>query len=213
MYAAHVHQLRRDHHEAEKWAQTALHLARGQGYLYNAAFAEVILGWAQAVRGGNGGNEEGLALIREGLATASAIGAKLDQPYLLALAAESCLASGHSESALDLIAEALSLVEASRAFFYEAELYRLRGLAHPSADAEDDLRRSQEVARRQGAVSLQLRAAADLARHLMNRGRIEEAKQNLQPVYAAFKEGFDTKDLQDAKSLLDQLGSLASTPG
>jgi predicted ATPase len=62
------------------------------------------------------------------------------------------------------------------------------------------------IARRQSAKSLQLRAAASLARLWFDRGRRSAARDLLAPVYAWFTEGFDTPDLQQAKALLEALG-------
>lgn len=81
LYAAHVHQLRRDRPQAQYWAERTLELAAAQGYPYCVAFAQAVRGWAKA-------ETEGLEEIQAGLDTAAAIGAKLDRPYLLALQAE-----------------------------------------------------------------------------------------------------------------------------
>ncbi|HSB16801.1 MAG TPA: hypothetical protein VLE22_20285 [Bryobacteraceae bacterium] len=210
MYAAHVHQLRRDGACAAQWSERTLRLAQAQGYLYNVSFAKVVKGWAD-VESGN--SEIGLALIREGLAIAESIGAKLDRPYLLALCAEAQLACGRPAAAFADLKEALSLVRASRAFFYEAELYRLRaaatlrsGAVNAESEAEADLKTALDVARPQGAKSLELRAATDLSALLRKQNRVPAARQILAAPYRLFSEGFQTRDLQEAGTLLDQLG-------
>ena len=68
-------------------------------------------------------------------------------------------------------------------------------------------RKALEVARRQSGKSWELRAATSLARLWQQQGRNEEARDLLQPVYGWFTEGFDTKDLKDAKALLEELES------
>lgn len=188
------------------WADKTLCLAEAQGYLYNVAFAKVVKGWACVE---SDAAEAGLALIQQGLAMAGALGAKLDQPFLLALSAEAQAACGHYSAALDVIAEALSLVQASRTFFYEAELYRLKAAvvskmnARNAADAPgSDLKIALDVARRQGAKSLELRAASDLARLLAEHDRGRFARETLKPLYASFEEGFETRDLREAGNLL-----------
>jgi len=72
-------------------------------------------------------------------------------------------------------------------------------------EAEACLRGAIGVARRQKAKSWELRATTTLAHLLGDRGDRAQAVELLRPVYGWFKEGFDTKDLKDAKALLDQL--------
>src|SRR5207245_4025813 len=95
--------------------------------------------------------------------------------------------------------------------FYEAELYRLKGellLQHAtggSDEAETCFQQALDVARRQEAKSLELRAATSLARLWQQQGQRQEAHDLLAPVYHWFTEGFDTADLKDAQALLDAL--------
>ena len=74
-------------------------------------------------------------------------------------------------------------------------------------EAQKLLERSLEVARSQKARSLELRAAADLARLRRDQGRLTEARDLLAPVYGWFTEGFDTPDLKEAEALLNALGA------
>jgi predicted ATPase len=93
----------------------------------------------------------------------------------------------------------------------EQEVYRLRGvllLRQPGttpAEAETWLQRALDVACRQEARSLKLRAAMSLSRLWQQQGKRQEAHDLLAQAYAWFTEGFDTADLQDAKALLDTL--------
>ena len=112
--------------------------------------------------------------------------------------------------------------------FYEAELYRLRGeltLAQssvqrlessvprhptpntraPKAKPEACFHKAIEIARKQQAKSLELRAATSLARLWQSQGKRNEAHQMLLEIYNWFTEGFDTKDLQEAKALIESL--------
>jgi predicted ATPase len=73
------------------------------------------------------------------------------------------------------------------------------------ADAECCFRRAIEIARKQSAKSLELRATTSLAPLLAKQGRRDEARAMLAEIYSWFTEGFDTADLKDAKALLDQL--------
>ena len=78
--------------------------------------------------------------------------------------------------------------------------------------AADSYRKAIEVAKSQHARSLELRAALGLARLHARRGDNENARAVLAPVYQWFTEGFDTKDLNEAKALLDELGSGTPSP-
>ena len=122
---------------------------------------------------------------------------------------------GQPEVGLDLLDEAVQSAEATSERFFEAELYRLRGKIHLSLDkkdeAEAELKRALTIARQQEARWWELRAATTLARHWHDEGRFLEAISLLQPIYNWFVEGFDTPDLKDAKTLLDQLRIVSST--
>ena len=115
-----------------------------------------------------------------------------------------------------MLAEALTLVDKTRERFYEAELYRLKGeltlqqfkvqgSTFKVDEAEECFLKAIEVARRQQAKSLELRAATSLARLWQQQGKTAEAHRMLSEIYNWFTEGFDTKDLQEAKELLEEL--------
>ncbi len=96
--------------------------------------------------------------------------------------------------------------------WHEAELHRLKGelllqlSTDNTAEAEASFRQALDVAHRQQAKSLELRAATSLARLWQSQGKRQEAYDLLAPVYEWFTEGFDTADLQEAKALLDDVG-------
>jgi predicted ATPase len=96
--------------------------------------------------------------------------------------------------------------------YYDAELHRLRAeiLLDTDGDAVEEAEalfsRSLEIARRQKAKSFELRAATSLARLWQRQGKRDAARALLAPLYAWFTEGFDIRDLQDAKALLEDLG-------
>jgi predicted ATPase len=131
--------------------------------------------------------------------------------------AEVCGYRGHLYDGLQALAEAHTLVEQHEERFWEAEVYRLRGvlllrqLGTPQAEAEIWLQRALDVASRQEAKSLELRAAMSLA-HLwqqqgwQQQGKRAAARDLLAPIYGWFTEGFDTADLQEAKALLEERG-------
>jgi predicted ATPase len=115
------------------------------------------------------------------------------------------------EDGLQALAEAHTLVEQHEERWWEAEICRLRGLlllrqpGTPQAEAETWLRRALDVARRQQAKSLELRAAMSLSHLWQQQGKQAEARALLAPVYGWFTEGFDTADLQEARALLEDL--------
>jgi predicted ATPase len=87
----------------------------------------------------------------------------------------------------------------------KGELLLLQGAPGAAAVAEDHFRQALDWARRQGALSWELRAAMSLARLLRDQGRPADAMALLQPIYDRLTEGFDTVDLQAAKALIDAL--------
>jgi predicted ATPase len=152
-----------------------------------------------------------MAKLREGSEAALASGSEQWRPYYLALLAEAAGAAGQPEDGLRLLAEAQGILARTDERFYEAELSRLTGVLHlahapaAQAEAEANMRHALEVARRQEAKSLELWAAVSLSRLWQHQGKRVEAYELLAPVYGWFTEGFDTADLQEAKTLLEAL--------
>src|SRR5262249_36870053 len=142
--------------------------------------------------------EAGLAQVRQGIAAWRATGAALLVPWFCTLLAEASAPLSHTEDGLQALAEAHTLVEQHEERFWEAEVSRLRGVlllrqpGTPQAEAETWLQRAMDVARRQEAKSLELRAAMSLARLWQQQGRRAEARDLLAPIYGWFTEGFDT---------------------
>ena len=127
--------------------------------------------------------------------------------------AEALGRAGQAAHGLATIDDALARSERSEERWCVAELLRIKGElvvlqggSGAKRVAEEYFRQSLDWARRQGALSWELRAAMSLARLMLNRGRPEAAKQLLAPVFRRFTEGFDTADLRQARTLLDQLG-------
>ena len=157
-------------------------------------------------------------------------GQRLDRPYYLALLAEAYGKVGQTEEGLTVLAEALAVVDKTGERCYEAELYRLKGeltlqqvvsrqfsvVSHrapdpspdPQGEAEACFLKAIEIARKQQAKSLELRATMSLARLWQQQGKKNEAHKLLSEIYDWFTEGFDTKDLQEAKALLEELNQI-----
>jgi class 3 adenylate cyclase/predicted ATPase len=203
-----VSQFRRDMPAAHEYAEAAIALSIEQGFPLYTAHGTILRGWALAMQGQG---EEGMAQVRQGIAAYRATGAALVVPWFYILLAEVADHLGHTEDGLQALAEAHTLIEQHEERWWEAEVYRLRGvllLRQPvpsQAEAETWLWRALDVARRQQAKSLELRAAMSLARLWQHQGKRAEAHKLLAPVYGWFTEGFDTADLHDAKMLLEEL--------
>src|SRR5215467_8487364 len=168
----------------------------------------IARGWALAMQGQG---EEGLTQVRQGVAAWRATGAAVGVPTLCTILADVSVHLGHVEDGLQALAEAHTLVEQQEERWWEAEIHRLRGVlllrqpGTPQEEAETWLRRALDVAHRQEAKALELRAAMSLARLWQHQGKRAEAHELLAPIYGWFTEGFDTADLQEAKALLDAL--------
>jgi class 3 adenylate cyclase/predicted ATPase len=207
-HKANVHQIAREVTPTLEVAEAAMTIAEKEGVPLFESWARVARGWALAHLGQA---EQGVAQIREGLAMASATGAEMWRTYNLAQLAEACGKAGRIDDGLEVIAEALDVVQEKGERWWEAEILRLRGelllKRNPSglAEAKTSFERAIEIARKQGAKSSKLRTTISLARLLAKQGRSDEAHTMLADIYGWFTEGFDTVDLKDAKALLDEL--------
>jgi len=206
--AAFVAQFRRDVPAVHEHAEACVALATEQGFTAYVVVGMIIRGWALALQGQG---EAGMAQVRQGIAAERATGAAQNVPYWCTLLADVADRLGHPEDGLQALAEAHTLVEQHEERWWEAEISRLRGVlllrqpGTPQAEVEGCFQQAVDVARRQEAKSLELRAATSLARLWQQQGKRDEARQVLGDVYGWFTEGFDTADLQEAKALLDQL--------
>jgi predicted ATPase len=144
------------------------------------------------------------------------MGTEAGRSQWLALLAEAHGKRGQIEEGLAVLTEALAVVSKLGEHNYEAELYRLKGTltlqsevrgpkSEVEREAEECFQKAIEIARQQSAKSLELRAVMSLSRLWQQQGKREEARQMLAEIYGWFTEGFDTADLQEAKTLLEEL--------
>ena len=223
-FAAVLHQYRREGQQAHEQTEAVITLCTDQGFQYFLAAGTILQGWARAEQGQG---EEGIAQMHQGMASFRATGAEAITSQWLALLAEAYGKGGQTEEGLNMLAEALAVVDRTGEHYYEAELYRLKGeltLAQskvqslkskvtdprpltpdPQSEAGACCLKAIEIARKQQAKSLELRATTSLARLWQQQGKQKEAHGMLSKIYGWFTEGFDTKDLQEAKALLDEL--------
>jgi predicted ATPase len=184
---------------AQGIATTAEH-----GFRQVAWWVQMPHGWAQAQLGHP---DEGASSIRETLTAYRAIGSVFLVPVFLTWLAEAQALGGAPADGLRTLDEALTLNPDER--FWRPETLRVRDEIRRRQGeeelAEADFRGAIALAQEMSARAWELRAATSLAWLWRDQGRPAEARDLLAPVYGWFTEGFDTPDLKQAKSLLDQI--------
>ena len=203
-----LHQVLGDLRTVEARAGGMMQMTAEHSFPLRLANAMVFHGWALARLGEV---DTGVMQMRDGIATRETGGMLFQQPYFLSMLADVYIRTGSSTEALPLLTEALAIIPRTEERWFEAEVYHLRGEAllespeRDEADAEVHFRRAIAVADAQGVNFWKLRAATSLARHWRDQGKYAEARDLLAPVYGWFSEGFDTPDLKEAKTLLEEL--------
>jgi class 3 adenylate cyclase/tetratricopeptide (TPR) repeat protein len=213
-YAVWLHQFRREEQLSQERAETLMALSHEHGFPEWLAWGTILRGRALAEQSDCTPHTE-ITEMHKGLAAYLATGAESWRVYLLALLAEAYGKRGQAEEGLAVLTEALAVVDKSEACSYESELHRLKGeltlqshvASHQSKveEAEACFLKAIAIARRQSAKSWELRAVMSLSRLWQHQGKKDEAQQMLAEIYGWFTEGFDTKDLQEAKTLLEEL--------
>jgi predicted ATPase len=210
IWGAHVLDHRFTHEDLHKRAEECERLGRENSLsVLWAYFAPMAYGEA-LLRAGK--PAEGIAPLKSSIAFWNATGGKLGNPSQKAFLAECMALTGDLDNALDLLDEAITQIERpgwEERYFY-AEALRLKGwmlsLQGDLEGAERNFLASLDWARRQQAKMWELRTATSLAQLWQSQGKSQDAHELLAPVYNWFTEGFDTKDLLEAKSLLAELG-------
>jgi adenylate cyclase len=216
-WAAILHLLRRDEKLARQRAEAVITLATEQEFPLWMTFARLVPGWVLVEQG----------QVQEGLAQMCQSPRSTLVPYVLA---EAYGKAGQIEEGLSVTDEALAFVNKNGVRINEAELYRVKGMltlqstvhglkSKAEGEAEACFLKAIETAQRQHAKSLELRAVMSLVRLRQQRvtqhasrntqhvayARLAEAQKLLSAVYTWFTEGFDTKDLQEAQTLIEEL--------
>ena len=205
---ARVHVDRGESQASMKMAEALIALSGEHGFPYWLAWGALYHGAALAEEGDLQEGIAGMRRVTEGLRAEAAVGGS---SYALTLLAGAHRKAGEVEEGLAVAAEGLEFVTKTSERFAEAELHREKGellLGSTPADparAEASFRNALEVARRQSAKSYELRAATGLARLWQQQDRKQEARDLLALVYDWFTEGFDIRDLKEAKVLLAEL--------
>jgi predicted ATPase len=222
-FAATLHQLRQEAQSAQTHAEATIALSQEHGLVLYEAMATVILGWAQYQLGHH---ETAIEKMREGLVSLQATAAQVLVPHFMTLLAQALVEEGRTKKAIQVLMQARGIAERNGEQYYLAEIYRLEGEAMrlqtqlPSAstesrqvvpvvdaqgnvrNAESYLRRAMEIASRQKARSLELRAAMSLARFYQDPVKREEARVLVEEIYGGFTEAHNTADLREAKTLI-----------
>jgi len=214
----------RETQAVQQRAEALIALCNEQGFVTHAGLATLWRDWALVMQGQA---EDRIKYIQKNLAASRAAGIELLRSHALALLAEACGKTGQVEEGLTALAEALAAADKTGERWCEAELYRLKGeltlqqfkiqsskfkvdnpqsaFRNPQSEAEACFLKAIDIVRRQQAKSLELRAVMSLARLWQSQGKKAEARQMLAGIYGWFTEGFDTKELQEAKALLQEL--------
>jgi predicted ATPase len=184
----------------------SLAIAEEHGFPFVTALTRPLLGWARAQLGAA---DEGVALVRQGLAGWAETGSRVAITDRLANLAEAQALAGKIGDALITVEEALranpeDLVDRPNALTCRGELRLKVGQAEL---AEADFREAIALGQKMQAKAWELRATMSLARLLAKQGRRDEARTMLAEIYGWFTEGFDTADLKDAKALLAELSA------
>jgi class 3 adenylate cyclase/predicted ATPase len=208
LFAGSVHFERRELDRGRKRASELAGLAEQLGF-------PLYLGWGRFYRGfarvGLGEGEAGIAEMQAAMVELAAIGGGLGAPQFFVMLAEGLRKVARHDDALGALALGIARAEQQGEHWYDTELHRLRAEilldtgGNAFEEAEALFGQSLEIARRQQAKSFELRAATGLARLWQRQGKIAEARALVAPVYTWFTEGFDTRDLVEARALLEEL--------
>ena len=203
--AAYLRIYLREYEQAEALAARALEMSEKHQFPGIAASSRCVLGQARAHLGRA---TEGIALIRQGIADMLEGGSRFSVSNFTAWMAAAQEREGAIVDALETVEQAL--LANPDELVHRPEIFRLRGELRAQQGqtelAEADFRESIALAQQMSAKGWELRATTNLARLLSKQGKRDEARVMLAETYGWFTEGFDTRDLKDAKMLLDELG-------
>jgi predicted ATPase len=197
-----------DYAAAKAQADEVVALADEKGSLFWKAFGMMNQGWLFAL---TGKASDAVQMITSGITAWRSTGATLWAPLRMSHLARAYAELGQFDDAWRSVGEAITAVKTAKERWCETEIHREAGeiaLMSPEADAakaEACFERALAIARAQQAKSWELRAGMSMARLWRDQGKRQQARNLLAPVYSWFTEGFETLDLKDAKTLLDEL--------
>jgi class 3 adenylate cyclase/predicted ATPase len=195
--------------QASAQLEEAIALADEKGALFWKALATVSRGCVFALAGDA---SNAVQMATSGMTMYRPTGSKIMLPLSLSQLACAYAELNLFDDARRCINEATTAIEANKETWHEVEVYRIAGeitfksSQRDAAKAEGYFQRALTVSRQQQAKSWELRAAMSLARLWRDQGKVQQARELLASVYGWFTEGFDTRDLKEAKALLEELG-------
>jgi hypothetical protein len=206
VWAAIHHQFRRESEKVRELAEALGALATEQGLRFWIAVAAIQHGWAIADQGRF---DEGIEKMHSGIAGFRSTGARLMLTFNLGLMAEQYGKVARPQEGLSVLNEAFAL-PGNEERFWDAELYRLKGDlllmdGAAAADVEQCFHHSIAIAKHQKARLLELRAVTSLSRLLATQNKRDQAHSLLSGVLVTLTEGFETIDVREATSLLEEL--------
>jgi predicted ATPase len=208
------HMMRRDWSRALQMTQEGLAICAERGFVHTAASMSQL---QTVMLAGQGNIERANQYVSVRKAAPEISGQLMHAPWFCTTLAEIYGALGQIDTAFSLLRAATSVMTQTNERFYEAETHRImgellfhqarkdRGSQPDGAGFEDRFLEAITIARKQGARTLELRAATGLSRCWQSEGREADARHLLTPIYDTFTEGFDTDDLQQAAALLKEL--------
>jgi class 3 adenylate cyclase/predicted ATPase len=212
-FGAYLCQHLRDIQGTVDYAKRALVVSSEHGFLHWRYQATILQGWALTELGQI---DDGLNQIRTGLDAYKGTGSWLATTWFESLLASAYFAAGRPDAALRALDDALAIARRTEENFFLAEIYRLQGEIISTldestalADAENCFARSLEIARKQNALSWELRTSLSLAALWRDVGKLEQAADLLSPIAGKFREGSETADLKKAVSLLAELRQMS----
>jgi class 3 adenylate cyclase/predicted ATPase len=201
-------------HFAQNLAIESASLCKKHGFGMEQPLGQMIEGWALA------DHEHGIRMMNDGQHGWRAAGGRLACTWFPSMLAERYVETGRPEDGMRVVDEGFQLAQDTEEGLFEAELHRLKGkltlqmmsesnapplITAPQAEAEASFLKAIDIARRQHARALELRASINLADLWRSQGKNKEALELLGPIYGWFTEGVDTKGLLEAKALLEEL--------
>jgi DNA-binding SARP family transcriptional activator len=206
IFSAYLFMMMRELGKSHELTQSCKKLLEGQSATIFSAMMVFIDGVNQSYQGDK---QLGLANISLGIDNLQSLGMRGRLSVHLAIQSEVLLMLGHIDKASDCLRQAENFIKETTEGIYPAEVKRLKGecLRCKAQDKEAELcfLQAQEMAREQKAKSIELRVAMSLARLWQRQGRVADAYRVLADVFSWFTEGFQTHDLQEAQSLLEEL--------
>jgi predicted ATPase len=230
MYAAEIHYRRGEDQIANELEEELSTLAHAHGFSHWSTEGALRQAWTLARQGQRA---EGLVQLRQTVSTLYTRREEIIHPYIQHRLAAAYGQAGEPEEGLRIVATALGVMQREGRILWEAHFSHLKGelilqqegkdretksmkqksatptphspIPDPQSEAEACFIKSLEILRTQQARSFELRATMSLARLWQQQGKTKQAHKLLSEIYNWFTEGFDTKDLQEAKALIEEL--------